>query len=58
MVSAAIGALVFANAYFVNNGVLWQILDPLRMLTSLAWAAGASHANVSTPESGESSGDG
>ena len=36
----------------------WQILDPLRMLTSLAWAAGASQANVSTPESGESSGDG
>ena len=58
VVSAAIGALVFANAYFVNNGVLWQILDPLRMLTSLAWAAGASQANVSTPENGESLGDG
>ena len=57
-VSAALGALVFANAYFVNNGVLWQILDPLRMLTYLSWAAGASQANVSTPESGESSGDG
>ena len=57
-VSAAIGALVFANAYFVNNGVLWQILDPLRMLTNLAWAAGASQTNVSTPESGEPSGNG
>ena len=58
MVSAALGALVFANAYFVNNGVVWQILDPARMLTELAWAAGASQANVATAESGESSGDG
>ena len=58
VVSAALGALVFANAYFVNNGVIWQILDPARMLTALAWAAGASQANVATAESGESSGDG
>ena len=58
VVSAALGVLVFANAYFVNNGVLWQILDPVRMLTALAWAAGASQANVATPESGESPGDG
>ena len=58
VVSAALGALVFANAYFVNNGVVWQILDPVRMFTALAWAAGASEANVTTAESGESSGDG
>ena len=58
VVSAALGALVFANAYFVNNAVVWQILDPARMLTALAWAAGASQANVATAESGESSGDG
>ena len=58
VVSAALGALVFSNAYFVNNGVVWQILDPARMLTALAWAAGASQANVATAESGESSGDG
>jgi hypothetical protein len=51
VVSAALGALVFANAYFVNNGVIWQILDPARMLTALAWAAGASHANIATPQS-------
>ena len=51
VVSAALGALVFANAYFVNNGVIWQILDPARMLTALAWAADASHANIATPES-------
>ena len=58
VVSVALGALVFANGYFVNNGVVWQILDPVRMLTALAWAAGASQANDATPVSGESSGDG
>ena len=58
VVSAALGVLVFANAYFVNDGVVWQILDPVRMLTALAWAAGASQANVATAESGESLGDG
>ena len=58
VVSAALGALVFANAYFVNNEVIWQILDPVRMLTALAWAAGASQANVAIAESGEPSGDG
>ena len=49
VVSVALGALVFANAYFVNNGVLWQALDPLRMLTSLAWAAVAGEGNVAVP---------
>ena len=58
VISAALGVLVFANAYFVNNEVIWQILNPVRMLTALAWAAGASQATVGTPESGESSGDG
>ena len=57
VVSVALGALVFANGYFVDNGVIWQILNPVRMLTALAWAAGASQANVATPESSESSGD-
>ena len=28
-VSAALGALVFANAYFVDNGVVWQRLTAL-----------------------------
>ena len=51
VVAAALGALVFANGYFVDNGVIWQILNPVRMLTALAWAAGASQANVATPES-------
>ena len=51
VISVALGALVFANAYFVNNGILWEILDPVRMLTELAWAAGATQANVVAPES-------
>ena len=49
-VCAVLGAAVFANAYFVNNGTLWQILDPVRMLTELAWAAGAVRANIAAPE--------
>ena len=24
---------------FLDNGVIWQILNPVRMLTALAWAA-------------------
>ena len=58
VVSAALGALVFANAYFVDDGTVWQILNPVRMLTALAWAAVASEINVATAESGESPGDG
>ena len=55
-VSAALGGLVFANAYFVDNGVIWQMLNPVRMLTALAWAAGASQTNVAAAESDGSSG--
>ena len=51
VVSAALGAIVFANAYFVDNGVIWQMLNPARMLTALAWAAGASQSNVVTSKS-------
>ena len=58
VVSAALGILVFANAYFVNNGVVWQILDPVRMLTAVAWAAGATQANVAIAESDEQPVDG
>ena len=46
LVSAGIGAVLFANAYFLNNGDLWPVLDPARMLASLAWAAFAAQANV------------
>ena len=48
-VSVALGGVLFANGYFVNNGVIWQIMDPLRMLTALAWAAGALKAEVAEP---------
>ena len=58
VVSAGVGALVFANGYFVDNGVIWQILNPARMLAALAWAAVASQGNVATPGGGEPPGGG
>ena len=45
VVSVGLGGLLFANAYFVDNGVLWQVLNPVRMLSALALAAVAGHAN-------------
>ena len=36
--SAGLGALVFANAYFIDEGVIWQILNPAMMLTAVGWA--------------------
>lgn len=45
-ISAILGAVLFVNAYFVNNPVAWQILDPLRMLTAIAWAGGAMQADA------------
>ena len=51
-ISVVLAAALFANAYFVNNGVVWQIMDPARMLTEIAWAAGAMHANVAEPDGG------
>ncbi|MCY3567999.1 MAG: hypothetical protein OXH38_05190 [Chloroflexi bacterium] len=47
--SAALGVLVFVNAYFVNEGVVWQIADPLMILSVLGWAA-SSQADASAPE--------
>ena len=57
IVSAALGALLFANAYFVDSGVLWQALNPVRMLTAVAWAAVAGHANIAAPQAGASPGE-
>ena len=37
LVSAALGAALFANAYFVDYGDAWQFLNPLLMLAILAW---------------------
>ena len=53
LVSVILGAVVFANAYFLNIAVLWMILDPVRVLTELTWAAVANKANVSTPSTTE-----
>ena len=50
VVSALLGALVFANGYFVDNGIIWQILNPARMLTALAWAAIADPGNITAQE--------
>ena len=58
VLSAALGALVFANGYFVNNEIVWQILNPGRMLAAVAWSAGASQSDVTTTESDEALDDG
>ena len=58
VISLALGAIVFANAYFVDNGTLWDALNPLRMLTALAWAAVAGEAHAATPEGSAAAGDG
>lgn len=52
-ISAALGIVLFANAYFVNNAVIWQIMDPVRMLTELAWAGGAIRANAAQESESE-----
>ena len=51
-VSAVLGTLVFTNVYFANDGVIWQILDPARMLAALAWAAYSSKATIDSAENG------
>lgn len=42
LLSASLGSLVFANAYFVDEGVSWQILNPAMFLTAVASAGLAS----------------
>ncbi|MCY4617799.1 MAG: hypothetical protein OXD50_04485 [Chloroflexi bacterium] len=51
--SAGLGGVVFANGYFVDEVVIWQILNPLMILVTLAWAAGADRVNVSASENSE-----
>jgi hypothetical protein len=48
--AVVLGVVVFVNAYFTNNGIVWQIMDPLMMLAALAWAAGALRAGVEAAE--------
>ena len=51
--SAGLGGLVFANDYFVDDVVIWQILNPLMMLVTLSWAAGADRVNVTASENSD-----
>ncbi|MCY4112936.1 MAG: hypothetical protein OXG33_03210 [Chloroflexi bacterium] len=50
-VFAALGTVVFINAYFVNHDILWEALNPLRTLVFLLWAFAALQVG---PESRES----
>ena len=38
---AAMGVVLFVNAYFVNDLTLWQALNPLRALVFLVWSVAA-----------------
>ncbi len=38
---AAMGVVLFINAYFVNDGTLWEALNPLRALVFLLWSVAA-----------------
>ena len=53
VLSVLMGALIFGNSYIFNNGDLWPILNPTRMLTAIAWAAVASEGNTLLHESSE-----
>ena len=48
--AVVLGVAVAVNAYFTNNSIVWQILDPLMILAALAWAAGALKAEVAEPK--------
>lgn len=52
VISAGLGVVVFANAYFLNEGMLWPALNPLRMLAFVAWAAAAVQTASSQSEPG------
>ena len=45
LLSAGVGGLLAANFYWADNAVAWDILYPLRMVTLMAWAAGACLVN-------------
>ena len=55
-VSAALGVVLFANAYFVDYGDAWQALNPMVMLTSLAWAVVDGQASAAGDGSAEPQG--
>ena len=43
---SALGIVLFINAYFVNNGTIWDALDPVRILVLLVWSAAALTASA------------
>ena len=49
---AALGTVLFINAYFVNHAILWDALNPLRALVFLLWAIAALQLNARPQESG------
>ena len=53
---AALAVVDFVNAYFVNETVVWQIMNPLMIMAALAWAAGALKSNLA-PASDRPSGN-
>lgn len=55
VLSVAMGAALFANAYWVNNADFWPIINPARVLTELAWAGLASQGNTLLTKNGETS---
>ena len=52
VIAAVLGLADFANAYLINDFVIWQILNPLMIMAALA-GAGATAARQPAPASGE-----
>ena len=50
-VFAALGTVLFINAYFVNHDILWEALNPLRLLVFLLWAMAALQVDPQPRES-------
>ena len=49
---AALGTVLFINAYFVNHDILWEALNPLRALVFLLWAFAALQLDPQPRETG------
>ena len=56
VLAAALAVVDFVNAYFVDETVIWQIMNPLMIMAALAWAAGALKTNLA-PASDRPSGN-
>ncbi len=50
-VFAALGTVLFINAYFVNEDILWEALNPLQVLVFLLWAIAALQVDPQSRES-------